>query len=134
MTTQLRLFLICGTLLAGACTSESPGTGPWQVSTINEADVIDGTSVTLEFAEEGRVAGSGGCNRYFGSVAIDGDRITFSEIGSTRMACEPAIMGQEDRFFAALGEAARFEKSGDSKLVILDVDDVARIQATSTVD
>ena len=40
-------------------------------------------------AAENRVYGSGGCNRFFGTYELlDGQRISFSPIGATRMACE----------------------------------------------
>ncbi len=56
-----------------------------------------------------RVAGSGGCNRYFGGYTLAGDRRSFGAMGSTRMMCAPDRMEQEDRFFKALQAAERYE-------------------------
>ena len=42
--------------------------------------------------DAGRVAGLGGCNRFGGRYDIDGDRLSFSPLMSTRMACRPDIM------------------------------------------
>ena len=73
----------------------------------------------LVFAAEGsRVAGNGGCNRVFGSFELEGDRLRFSQMGATRMAC-PDGMGQEQRFLAALAQAERYRIDG-SHLELLD--------------
>ncbi len=77
---------------------------------------------TLTFAAKGeqvsRISGSGGCNRYFGSYTLTNDQINISPLGSTRMACEPAHMEQEDRFFQALSAAERYEMSNGELLII----------------
>ena len=77
---------------------------------------------TLTFAVEGaqadRISGSGGCNRYFGSYTLTNDRINISPSGSTRMACQPDRMEQEDRFFQALAAAERYELNDDELLII----------------
>ena len=38
-------------------------------------------------SESHRVNGSGGCNRMMGSYELNGDQLTFSQMGSTMMAC-----------------------------------------------
>jgi heat shock protein HslJ len=96
-------FCLLAALSASAQTFPS---GRWLAEDILSAGVIDTAQTTLEFSNDGRVAGRGACNRYFGSVKIEGERISFSQIGSTRMACAPAVMDQEAKFFKAL-EAAR---------------------------
>ncbi len=69
----------------------------------------DGLKVTLVFSN-GRVAGHGACNRYFGSVTAAGGPadITLSQLGSTRMACPPAAMELEDRYLQALRSVTGF--------------------------
>lgn len=42
----------------------------------------------LEFTEDGRFAGTDGCNRLFGSWEQDGAEVTFGMAGSTMMACQ----------------------------------------------
>jgi heat shock protein HslJ len=71
--------------------------------------VPDGLQVTLNFSS-GRVSGHSACNRYFGSVT-EGDSpgdITFSKLGSTRMACPQAAMELEASYLQALQGVARF--------------------------
>ena len=46
--------------------------GPsWRVTSINGQPVLAGTTITAEFTSEDRVAGSAGCNRYFGSAKAE---------------------------------------------------------------
>lgn len=43
----------------------------------------------LELADTGDLSGSDGCNRLIGGWIADGDTaVTFTELGSTRMACD----------------------------------------------
>jgi hypothetical protein len=65
--------------------------------------LADDVRPTIAFDAGGRVTGSGGCNRYFGSYAIDGDAIAVGHLGATQMACAFEVMAQEDRFLDALG-------------------------------
>lgn len=103
----------------------------WQVEDIDGRGIVDRSMITLAFTDDGRIAGSTGCNRYFGHVYLDGDVITVSGTGSTRRACVPALMDQEQRFLAALGAAARHEQDEAGRLVILDGAGARRLVAVS---
>lgn len=63
-------------------------------------------------SEEGRVVGHGGCNRFFGGYKVEADRLRFSALGSTKMACPGDIGDLEDGFFNALGSVRHFKLSG----------------------
>jgi heat shock protein HslJ len=85
----------------------------WIATMINNgrggvASLVEGTVVTAEFGTDGRVAGSGGCNRFSGEYTLEGDGLAIGPIASTRMAClEPEGVGeQENAYFAALGRTA----------------------------
>ena len=95
----------------------------WLAKDIGSRGVIDDAQTTITFDAEGRVAGSGGCNRYFGPVTIGGSAIRFGDIGATRMACVPALMDQEQKFFDALAatRSYRFDDPGN-KLVFVGED------------
>lgn len=90
----------------------------WLLEDLNGSGVIDNAQSTLVFVEQGesssetRIGGSGGCNRYFSQLTAEAERISISAIGSTRMACAPALMDQESRFFQALQTANRIELDG----------------------
>ncbi len=93
----------------------------WQLDSL-AGTAVSGT-VTLEFTDEARVAGSGGCNQFSGSYTVDGGSITFGEIITTERAClETGLMEQEANFYAALSAATSFELV-DDQLVITTGDD-----------
>ena len=72
------------------------------------AGVIEEASATLEFPEPGKVAGSGSCNRFFGTVSIDGSAISIRPLETTRMACTEAVAMQEVSYIRALQSAERY--------------------------
>ncbi len=65
-----------------------------------------------------RVSGSGGCNRVTGAFSLDGDRLRFGRMASTRMAC-PDGMDQEKQLLEALERVTRYRICG-SHLELLD--------------
>lgn len=95
--------------------------GRWLLEDIRRAGVIDRLQTVLEIAADGRVSGSGGCNRMSGSATITGTRISFGPVAATQMACTPAAMNQEQKFFAGLREVRRWRTDpARGKLVLLD--------------
>ena len=95
--------------------------GRWLAEDIGGAGVIDRLQTILEIREDGAIGGSGGCNRMRGTAKIEGRKINFGPIASTRMACVPAAMVQERKFFAAMEKVRswRIDKRRQ-KLVLLD--------------
>ena len=96
--------------------------GTWLVEDIQSRGVMDYLQTTLRVSGGGEVTGTGGCNSYFGSADIDGDRIRFGALGSTRMACPEAIMDQESRFFAALELVRHWRVDPAGHLHLMDED------------
>ena len=75
-----------------------------------EDPLVPRTAVSLEFAADGKLHGSGGCNRYFAAYEIGpGDSLKIKNIGSTRMACPREFMDQEMRYFEALQRVSAFK-------------------------
>ncbi|MGH7516091.1 MAG: YbaY family lipoprotein [Gemmatimonadales bacterium] len=105
--TQVDLWLKRVADEATGGTSGLSGTA-WRLEDLGGAGVLDRAEATLEFPEVGRVAGSGSCNRFFGTVEISGESIKFGPLGSTRMACPEAVGMQERKYLKALEEAERF--------------------------
>ncbi|HEV7284287.1 MAG TPA: META domain-containing protein, partial [Kaistia sp.] len=67
----------------------------------------------------GKISGSGGCNRYFGTVTVESGKIKVGPLGATQMACVPAQMDQERKFLDALSNTRGYRIEG-SKLTLLD--------------
>lgn len=74
---------------------------------------------TLQIAE-GKVAGKGGCNRYFGGITkLDDQTLTLAGLGSTRMACMGDLMAKEGDYLQKLTQVASYQVSG-KQLVLKD--------------
>lgn len=67
-------------------------------------------SLTLD-AAAARAGGSDGCNRFTGSYALAGDRLSFGQLASTMMACMDG-MDVAQRYTAALDATARYRTLG----------------------
>jgi heat shock protein HslJ len=79
-----------------------------------EQPLVAGTEITLALDADGKIAGTGGCNRYFGTYESGaGGIVSFGAIGSTRMACPTEIMDQEQRFFRTLEAATAYVAEGE---------------------
>ena len=90
----------------------------WTVTSIGGEPVLPQTEVTFSIAADLRAGGSGGCNNYFTEASLAAPPLTFGPIAGTRMACDPAVMAQEERFFAALEATSGYDLDGDTlKLV-----------------
>ena len=68
-----------------------------------------------------RVAGLGGCNRFGGTYDLNGDRLSFSPLAATRMACAGEVMKSEQAFFELLGKVKGLKLDGET-LELLDGD------------
>ncbi|HEU4455233.1 MAG TPA: META domain-containing protein [Longimicrobium sp.] len=71
---------------------------------------------TLRFdASEDRVGGFAGCNSYFSTYNVEGSRLTFDEIGATRMACtDDQSMPLEQEYLETLRSVTTWQRSGST--------------------
>lgn len=124
-------------LLAAAATAGTPVTAgsrtptldgtAWILSSLTDRPLIGRQPVTLRF-EDGRAAGSDGCNRYLSPVTVQGNSLSIPPTGaSTMMACEPAVMEQARAYSAALAATSSY-RIVDGELELLDAG--GRILAT----
>lgn len=91
----------------------------WQLTYVNNGEgalvgIVEGTSITATFQEDGALNGSAGCNTYMTSYEVDGDAISIEPAASTRMACEEEVMDQEFAYLTALEQAASHELGVDT--------------------
>ena len=92
---------------------------------------VANANVTAEF-KDGRVTGTAGCNTYFASYKVDGNKLTISQAGSTMMACaDQAVMAQEALFLQSLSKAATYQITGDT-LTISDASGKASMTFQAT--
>ena len=92
------------------------GTRQWKLVEVDGMNVGIGSKAYLEIDQNrNRFTGHTGCNRMFGSLDVQGRRLDFSNIGTTRMACvEPRSRRVETAFVKALENADRFRERGNS--------------------
>jgi heat shock protein HslJ len=88
----------------------------WVLAVYGEVDspiaVLPGSEMTAVFeGGEGQLSGSAGCNTYFATYAVDGNRLTISDMAFTEMYCaDPeGVMDQEQQFLQALSGAETYE-------------------------
>jgi heat shock protein HslJ len=111
----------------------------WVATMINTgtgavASVVAGSTVTAVFAEDGNLAGSGGCNTYNGPYKVDGASIEIGPLASTMMMCaDPAVGQQETSYFAALDKAATCAFNGD-RLQLRAVDGALLVEYRATLE
>lgn len=113
------LFALCGIAVAGPGSAERQLAGTeWELADRPGVSALEDPRPTLGFPEPGRVAGSGSCNRFGGTIAwTSRDGVKISGLFSTRRACGSALDAQESRYLAALAAAIRLEKRGDDLLL-----------------
>ena len=106
----------------------------WWVEDIAGKGVIDRSHTTIQFAEDGKVTGSTGCNQYFGSAEIDGSSISFGPLAGTRMMCSASRMDQETKFFQAMGNVTNWEIAETDLLHLRDAEGNDLLRASRTDD
>lgn len=120
---SVALAVVCAACAACAGMTHSAAgsiaANDWHLVEINGAAAVPADAAgrpTLRFsADSARASGSGGCNSYGGTAAINGPSLQVSRVISTKRACiEPALNEQETRFFRALESVDRYAIAGDT--------------------
>lgn len=132
---------LMSTLLLGACTgsggaasptpSDSPPGSPentpgrhglegrtFLATASDGRALVAGSRVRVSF-QGGQIGASGGCNAMSGPYAIDGDRLVVRQLGGTEMACERALMDQDD-WLAGFLDGATLALAGDTLTLARD--------------
>ncbi len=142
------IFIVaCGFMLSGC---ESVGFGGFKdgkVKSLNgtswtlksygpksqQVSVAADISVTMIISDSGQSAtGISGCNRYSGSVVLDGKRITIGPTAGTRMACTPAKDVMERIYLGALAGTQTYRMTDDSLSIQYGNDEALSYEAGLT--
>lgn len=96
--------------------------GSWELVTLQAAgqpaEETTGAGLTIAFAADGRVSGSGGCNQFSGTftVATEG-QLAFLPLAATARAClQSGVAEREARYFATLREVGGYLLDGTTGL------------------
>jgi putative lipoprotein len=118
-----RRAALAAALLLAACAAAGPQAElhgqTWTLARIEGAPVAAPGRSTLRVADDGKISGEGGCNRYSGGAELTDHAITFGPLLATKRACEPAVTRQEVRLFEGLRRAAGW-RIEDGALALLD--------------
>lgn len=96
--------------------------GNYVISAIGDKAVTANAPTISFMAYDKSIKGNTGCNSFFGNYALDLNVLTFSDIGSTEMACEQPIMDIENNFLQALRNTGSFSLQ-NNVLTLLSKDD-----------
>lgn len=115
---RLLIPIFMAATLAG-CASTPPNIEQGRshkVDWIGTQPTLEGSYVNMTFDFDERVYGTGGCNHWFAGYGVEGEILRFSRIGSTKRACDPDLMKQEQQFFDMLGQIRRWDLSPSGEL------------------
>lgn len=92
----------------------------WVAVQIAGVDKVTEPAPRLRWTAPEQVAGSGGCNNFFGRAVVQQGALLIGPLGATgRMCLALPQGGQEDRFFKAL-ESARTVRQSGGELMLED--------------
>ncbi len=87
--------------------------GNYAITDIGEEAVTQNAPTISFIAYDKSIKGNTGCNSFFGSYNREVNVLTFSEIGSTEMACDEPIMVVENKFLMALRNTGSYSIQND---------------------
>ena len=90
----------------------------WLIEDIDGAGVIDNSHASLQFFSDGRLAGSGTCNRILGSYKSSAGTLSIEPAGTTMMACPASLMNQERRLLDLLPKIRSYTIDETGSLVL----------------
>jgi len=93
----------------------------WRATSIRGEAVPADSGLFVTFSVDGSINGSGGCNRFSGSLEQSDTGLSVGPLGATRMACAEDIMGREMAFLDAVQGMKDFA-IGDFGMRLLDDD------------
>jgi heat shock protein HslJ len=99
---------------AGAAGPELVGTA-WALGDF-PGQVLTDVRPTISFSGDGTVSGIGGCNTFSGTYTVDGSKLTFGALSSTKKACGDTVDTVEQAYLAALQATQTYEITSDAKL------------------
>lgn len=90
----------------------------WTVTALDGEPVAGNASATIEFFNDGLVAGRAFCNRYTGRHELSGEGVRIGPLASTKMACAGPLMTLENHLLQRLEQVNRFDIGADGELIL----------------
>ena len=80
---------------------------PWQLNAMTGYSETLLSNLSLQFLPNGRLAGSDGCNRFFGHYSVDGEMPRLNVNGMTKRMCRDDINDVAQKFTQLLNNTAK---------------------------
>lgn len=100
------LFASCAASKADVKEQQTLLSSAWKIVKVN-GEAAAGEDVPSMTLDAKGVSGSTGCNRYFGSYILSGNKLKFDKVGSTQRLCANAPA--EGAILEALGKVVSFK-------------------------
>ncbi|HEX6682903.1 MAG TPA: META domain-containing protein [Candidatus Limnocylindrales bacterium] len=124
MTSRFVVAVVALLLLSACASGHEPGGSPagdgaellgrtFLSTEVSGHSLAPQTRIMLSFPEKGKITANAGCNHLFGEVVFEGDRMKVSDMGGTDMACEQALMAQDQWLTGFLQTGPRNVLFGD---------------------
>lgn len=112
-----KIFFILGLLIfISSCNNESSFLPEGEYKYIS--DTPNDVEINISFDnKEKRFYGNSGVNRYFGTYEQEGNKLTFSPIGSTMMAGPLEVMKEEREYLNKLNNVEGFQVEGEELIL-----------------
>ncbi|HEV7257575.1 MAG TPA: META domain-containing protein [Bosea sp. (in: a-proteobacteria)] len=94
------------------------GTDEWTVTQIGGKPALAKAGATLQFLEDSALVGKASCNRFRATFKLTGEGLSIGPAAATMMACEPAIMQQEQVLLRQLEGVVGFDIRPNGNLVL----------------
>lgn len=113
----LLVILVVGLLVSCTGPETELTDRTWQLSTLDGAELVEGTSIDMTL-EEDTVSGSAGCNSYTGPATYgDGDMTLGPDFAATLMICDDATSAQETKYLNTLAQVTNYELESEELLL-----------------
>lgn len=93
----------------------------WVVEDIDQKGIIDASRITMQFDNKGRLSGLASCNQYTTAYEFN-ESLDIAAPISTRKACAPALMNQENRFLTLLDKITEIDFDEKGALLLSTAD------------
>jgi heat shock protein HslJ len=90
----------------------------WVVTELAGRAVLAEPIISVTFSDDGRLSGNASCNQFGADYRLTGEGLEISKGMSSMMACEDAVMQQEQAFMELLRAISRFSIPGEGTLVL----------------
>lgn len=107
-------------LLVSCSPSEKEVYGEWTIVEVKGQPAV-GEETPMLGLEEGRVYGNTGCNSFSGTLVLDGDNMSFTQVGITGRLCADA--DTEVAILEAVNTTKTYQVQEDSLFLFNEADD-----------